>query len=380
MAKNTYVYEKFYIDEPSDAGIPIFETDNSKTEFDGKKLHFKQVMSTPVGIYLFAVAVFLVFWYLYSFITAVVNYENFVRLAELIPSFFLLAVIELILFVTMFGLWGNLARYALRTNAVHREDRRRIEAQVEEADRNADRKYALYIYKKYVNIINFGKSRWLNRSVIKRVTLQKAGSGYRTAIYSIRGEWEYSHADIKKEDAYKLKEIFGDMLEVEKPRKVKKEKFNDYEYPDKYDFEPNPLKETFTGNHLAGLIMGFIAAAVGGVVIMLHFKVNRQIPWGIGAFFVGGGVLVMFTAFESFAFVKIFLIPCLFGAFFVAGPIFLLLAIYGDKGTPLPISSLHEFLSSFSPVFAGMCFLMSIGVLILISAITQLIKYIKYRV
>ncbi|MBD5631953.1 MAG: hypothetical protein HDP34_01815 [Clostridia bacterium] len=375
-----YVYEKFYIEEPADAGIPVFESDNSKAEFDGKQLHFKQVMSTPTGIYLFAVAVFLVFWYLYSFIAAAVNYENWVRLAELIPSFFLLAVIELILFVTMFGLWGKLARFALRTNTVHREDRRRIEAQVEEADRNADKKYALYIYKKYINIINYGKSRWLNRNVIKRVTLQKAGSAYRTAIYSIRGEWEYSNADIKKEEVYKLKEIFGDLLEVEKPRKVKREKFKEYDYVDKYESEPNALKETFTGNHLAGLIMGFIAAAVGVVVIMLHFKINQQIPWGIGAFFVGGGVLVMFTAFDSFALVKIFLIPCLFGAFFIVGPVFLLIAIYGDTGTPLPISSLHEFLSSFSPIFAGMCFFMSIGVLIFISALTQLIKYIKYRV
>ena len=124
--------------------------------------------------------------------------------------------------------------------------------------------------------------------------------------------------------------------------------------------------------------MGLIAVAAGGGVIALHYTLAENIPAELGAFFITVGVLVVFTAFDFVPIVKVFVIPRFFGCVFAVFPILICLVIDNANGVQLPFSSLHEFLTSFSPLYCGAAFLESVSIPMIISAFTRLVKYVKY--
>ena len=147
---------------------------------------------------------------------------------------------------------------------------------------------------------------------------------------------------------------------------------------------PDPVfyaKERFEieGAQIGGLVMGFICAAAGGGVIALHYCVNKQIPMPLGIFFIVGGLLAMLTAFSSVAVVKVFAIPFMFGLLFAGFPFMFVFSVAQSEGIKVVLPTFHEFLCSFSPIYAGIFFIAGLGILFILIAFVQLFKYLKYR-
>ena len=109
-------YEVNYL--PEDAGKVLYEKDNSKTQYDSPKGHAKRTLRSPQGIVMLLVAAFLLFWFLYSFISAAVEGDPVQALIEYWPHFIGLVAAVAIIICSVFGLWGKFIRFAFRRNLV----------------------------------------------------------------------------------------------------------------------------------------------------------------------------------------------------------------------------------------------------------------------
>ena len=211
---------------------------------------------------------------------------------------------------------------------------------------------------------------------LRKVLLRKE-RGYCTAEFvSIYGYSVCAYVDIPLYDVHKIKEIFGCMCEVERRRRryagIKAD--IDTEAPPYYR---EKARLEIDGAQIGGLVMGLICAAAGGGIIAMHYYVNASIPMPLGLFFIAGGLLAMLTAFSGVTVVKVFAIPFVFGLLFAGFPFIFIFSVAQSEGTAVALPSLHGFLCSFSPVYAGLFFLAALGVLFMISAFVQLIKYLK---
>lgn len=379
MAKSSYYYKRFVVDDPpQDLGGWKYGVDNSKTQYDLHKGQKAAVLKSPVAIYMLALSAFLLFWFIYSFVHATITEGNVYVIVKFLPSFFVLAVCIAIVFLTVFGVWGKFVRWTLKNKmtggAAH--DIHILQAQVEAADANVGRENALNVYEDYIEVVNSGTRRVLDRSVLRNVIIKKHGRYCSIRFISLRGEPVYADAKIPTADIHVLKEIFGGICTVEKARRIKTSRIKDDVYVEPH-YERGDF--SFDGGKVAGIVMGFICAAVGGVVIALHYCVNEKIPEFLGMFFIAGGVLVITTVFAEFAVVKVFIIPFLFGAILTGFPFMLIFSVAQTEGTAVTLPTFHEFLCSFSPLNGGMFFLAGIGLMLIIYSVVRLIKYLRYR-
>lgn len=377
MSKNNYQYERFVVDDPpEDLYGWKYGVDNSKTMYDTHKGQRAAALKSPYAVYLLALVAFMLFWFVYSFIHAAMNESRVAVLLRFLPSFFVLAACVTIIFLSVFGVWGKFARRALKKNMVSAKggDRERLEAEVQAADANKGKENALNIFEDYVEVINYGERQVLRISLLRQVLIRKYGGPCSVTFVSLRGEKVYACADVPKADIYQIKAIFGNMCKVESGARRKREK--ETRLPDFY-YE----KEKFEleGAQIAGLVMGGICAAVGGAVVALHYCVNETIPMPLGIFFIAGGLLAIITVFSAVPVVKVFVIPFLFGLIFTGFPFMLSISISQSEGVKVVLPTFHEFLCSFSPLYCGLFFIAGMGLLLILVAFVNLIKYLRNR-
>lgn len=351
-----------------------YGVDNSKTMYDTRKEQRTAALKSPYAIYMLALVVFMLFWFAYSFVNAVITESGAIVLLKFLPSLFVLAVCTAIVFLSVFGMWGKFARWAAKKNMVGgpASDGRRLKAEIEAADANKGREDALNIFEDYIEVVNYGNRTVLNRGLLRNVLLTKYG-GYCTVNFiSIYGYSICANAHIPSADVHKIKEIFGNMCTVEKGARSKKEDKGDPVFYVKEKFE-------ISFDKIGGLIMGLICAGAGGGVIAMHYCLNEKIPMFLGLFFIVGGLLAMLTVFDNVAVIKAFGIPFLFGVLFVGFPFMFVFSVAQSEGITVVLPTFHEFLCSFSPIYAGIFFIAGLGVLFILIAFGQLIKYLKNR-
>ncbi len=352
-----------------------YGVDDSKTQFDLHKGQKAAVLKSPMAIYMLALAAFLLFWFTYSFVNAAITEGNVYVIVKFLPSFFVTAVCVAIVFLTVFGVWGKFVRWTLKKKMTGGEatDVRILQAQTEAADENQGRECALNVYEDFIEVTNNGTRQVLDRGLLRSVKIKKHGRFCRAEFISLRGESVYSDAEIPASDVHRLKEIFGGVCTVEKAKRFKGEAQVHVEpHYEKADF-------SFGGGKVAGIVMGFICAAVGGAVIALHYCVDARIPQFLGMFFMAGGVLVVAAVFSELAIVKEFIIPFLFGAIFTGFPFMLVFSVAQSEGVAVTFPTFHEFLCSFSPLNGGMFFLAGMGLMLVIYSFVRLFKYLRYR-
>ncbi len=376
MAKNSkYSYERFIVaDPPQEMYGWKYGVDNSKTMYDTRKEQRTAALKSPYAIYMLALVAFMLFWFAYSFVNAVLTEDGAIVLLKFLPSFFVLALCTAIVILSVFGMWGKFARWALKKNMVGApaSDGRRLKEEIEAADANKGRENALNIFEDYIEVINFGKRTVVNRGLLRNVIIKKYGSFCKACFVSIYGYSVCAYVEIPSSDLHIIKEIFGSMCTVEKRRSYKGGSVPDPVFYAKERFE-------IEGAQIGGLVMGFICAATGGGVIALHYCVNKQIPMPLGIFFIVGGLLAMLTAFSSVAVVKVFAIPFMFGLLFAGFPFMFVFSVAQSEGIKVVLPTFHEFLCSFSPIYAGIFFIAGLGILFILIAFVQLFKYLKYR-
>ena len=368
-------YENFIVyDPPEELRGWKYGIDNSKTMYDTHKGQRAAALKSPYAWYMLAVAAFMLFWFAYSLINAIITQNGAVVALRFVPSFFVLLVCGAIIGLSVFGLWGKFARWALKNNMTSGKpsDTNRLQDEIDAADANKGRENALNIFEDYIEVINFGKRTVVNRGLLRNVLLRKE-RGYCTAEFvSIYGYSVCAYVEIPSSDLHIIKKIFGSMCTVEKRRSYKVGSVPDPVFYAKERFE-------IEGAQIGGLVMGFICAAAGGGVIALHYCVNKQIPMPLGIFFIVGGLLAMLTAFSSVAVVKVFAIPFMFGLLFAGFPFMFVFSVAQSEGIKVVLPTFHEFLCSFSPIYAGIFFIAGLGILFILIAFVQLFKYLKYR-
>ena len=374
MKKNSIVLENI----PEDLGVKLYGFGKStKKEINAKTGERKQFWRSPGAIYLYVVAAFLVFWFLYTVITDALE-VGVQAITSRIADVFALVVCLLIIFLSVFKLWGKFARFALRHNLVKNGARAEVADSAEMMENyyekmdHPDPQPVFEVYEEYIRVTDGADVKVLRRSGVKRIIAYQTGRECLFSIVSYNTEFiTCKGLRLPLREAKKLKNVFGASFEIQPL----------YGPDDEKGSVKSKLGEFFAdfdAKHIGGLVMGLIAVAAGGGVIALHYTVAENIPAELGAFFITVGVLVVFTAFDFVPVVKVFIIPLFFGCVFAVFPILICLVIDNANNVSLPFSSLQEFLTSFNPLYCGAAFLESLSVPIIISAFVKLVKYIKY--
>lgn len=336
----------------------------------------KKPWRSPAGIYMLALGAFLIFWFLYSLIaTLVKGGGTIVLLTNFITGFFALAACLAIIICSVFGLWGKLARFALNHRMVRRHEVAHVEAQtemVEEAYEKAQMPAPVFeVYDDYIRATDNYDTKIINRAGLKKIKAYERSGGCYLAVISdgeiCTYDFVWLHGlQLPMREVKKLKEIFGDRLEIE-PLVSKEDK--------KQARREHISLGTF---NIAPFCVGLLCAAVGGGVIAMHFYLAASVPIALGAFFIAGGVLFMCAAFEGVPIIKVFVIPFIAGCVFAVIPVLFSIIIADGNGMSISFSSVHEFLCSFNALFCAVVFLEAMGVFIIIVAFYNLYKYIRY--
>lgn len=373
--------EEFVLSNPpEDLGIREYAfgqtVNKQKLKGSAKIGERKKVWRSPASIYMIVLCVFLTFWFLYSLIAALVKGGGTVEiLVEFLTSFMALVVCVGIIICTVFGLWGRLAQFALNHGMVKRSEVESVEESAEIAEEAYEKASApdpfFEVYGDYIRATDGESIKVINRAGVQKVKAFERCGGCYIAIISdgeiCTYDFVWLHGlQMPMREVKKLKELFGDKLEIEPLVSGEDRK------------RARRGRRSFSGFNIAPLVVGLICAAVGGGVIALHFCLAESIPIVLGAFFIAGGVLFACVAFEGVPVVKVFVVPLVFGGIMSFIPALFLGIIAEGNGIPLIFTSVHQFLCSFNALFCAVAFLEGIGVLILIIAFYNLYKYIRY--
>lgn len=374
MARKSIVIET----PPEDLGVKLYGFGKSgKKGINAKSGERKKIWRSPAAIYMYAVSAFLVFWFLYTVIGGEINGGG-VAVKELIADVFALAVCLLIIFLSVFKLWGKFARFALKHNLVKSGAREEVADSAEMMENYyekldyPDPEPVFEVYEDYIRVTDGAEVKVLRRSGVSEITVHTTDSGCMLTIVS--HSWEFISCEgwrLPLRELKKLKKVLGVKLVI-------KPLYGPEDKKSKKEAKRSEFRKNFDATHIGGLGMGIVAVLAGCAVIALHYTFAENIPAELGAFFIVVDVLVVFTAFGFVPVVKAFIIPLFFGCIFAAFPVLICLIVDEANGVQLPFASLHEFLSSFSPLYCGAAFLESMGVPIIITAFSQLIKYVKY--
>lgn len=364
---------------PEDLGTRVYAfgqtVKKQKSNNPAKAGERKKPWRSPAGIYMLALGAFLVFWFLYSLIAALVNNFNWLVLLNFGTGFMALVVCLVIIICSVFGLWGKLARFALNHRMVRGSDIANVEDSAEMVEEAYEKAQApspfLEVYENYIRATDGDTIKIINRAGIKKIKAFQSHGTCSISLISDREVCEYDFVwlhglNLPVRELKKLKKLFGDKLETEPLVSEEDRKQARREYG---------LSGSF---HAAPLGVGFLCAAVGGGLIAMHFFLIPDMPIALGAFFMAGGVLFMFAAFEHVPIVKVFIIPLIFGCVFTVMPIAFSITIASEYGISTLFTSIHQFLCSFNGAFCAIAFLEGMGVFILIVAFYNLYKYIRY--
>lgn len=363
--------KKDYIIEnpPEDLGVKLY----SYGDADGKnkKASAEKPWRSPPGIFLLAVLAFLVFWFFYSLIYAFVHGNAAVALIYHLDGLFALVVCGTIIIASVFKLWVKIGRWALNRGMVRRSEAAQAEQQVDMMEAAYDKMEQpapfIEIYGSFLRATdNDGKIKVFDFENIRQVEAFKRGGKYKLALRFLPYGFEFLSVLLPKRDIKKLQALLGEKFKLFTTDSADETVRKAYRAA---------AKET-GGVRVGVVIIGILCAAVGGGVIAMHFYLSAQIPIALGAFFMAGGVLLTFVAFEHNPVVKTFFIPFIFGGIFCVIPPLFCGIIADGQGISLP-ASLGEFLASFTGLYCGVLFLCCLGLMFIVVAFTNLVKYIK---
>ncbi len=356
----------FIIDElPAIAGEPVFSY-GGRVKNTAPNPRVKKAFKIATVSYLLTVLGFLVFWFIYSFIVALYRYDAIYVIKSFIDDFFALAVSAFIIIVICSGAVPKLFRkIAGKFRQIPAEDT----AEPEEAALVVQDGFE--VYEGFLVFFKNGERIVVDRGKVLKFTVTKTGSGCSFSVCSAWGDGVavgFSASKIRK-----LRRALGGNLGVEK--------FSEDYYKPSADRGQKRFKWRIEidGAKAGGFFAGILCLAAGGGLIAMHYCVSKSIPVFLAAFFIAGGVIFFLSMLGDKEIVTSFFIPLIFGGLFTAFPPFICKVVADGNDIPLKWSSVHEFLSSFSGLFAAVGFLMAVGGLLIVIAVINLVKLIKER-
>lgn len=309
------------------------------------------------GYYLLIAACMLV-WYVYSLITHSIN-DGFIN-AFLSGGHLLylvaLIVIELVVILSAFNLWGAFMRLVLRRNLVNRaeSDISDIESELERADANKYKENALYVYTSFIVITNFGRETVFNRSVLRSVSAIKRGECDLDLEFFLKDEDRSYNITVPYFDLIKLRKIFSGILTEKSERQ----------------------NVGINNESIGAICFGVLFIFIGIFLIVSRFTFMQElgnVPLLFGIVFSAFGILAILLQFYKYVIFKEGFVPLFTGFIFFVLPFSILYLVGQELGVTINTffgtfnyNAVAVFLLSFSPVFIS-------------GGIVGIVKCIRYR-
>lgn len=348
--------EELNKEQAQDLGVVLYEKSNAKHALDAPtgKLSAKALAQR---IYMVILAVALFGWYLYSLINEATDPEIGVINAIIghLITFFVLFVAILILLVTAFNAWGKLVRFATKRNLTRKHgmegvQARQLEEELAEVDANKTNEYAIRVYRDFIEVVDAGESKLINRQEIQRV---KCEPDTRPDYHGNKVTFELYEGESVTPD------ISLNTAEIPQFRKH----FDNFEY-----IPANRGKEYFK-KKLPMVAFMLIPLLIGVAIIVVRSLVLPDIPLIIGVAFLSFGTLLMVSQFSDVAVIGNGIIQILTGLIFIGLPIAIGLTIV-DLVEEITIATL---LATFTPVHAFVSVFFGFGPLLIIVGIAGIV-------
>ena len=261
---------------------PLFSRFRDKNDpFGGRS---GKVAKIVLRAYLLALIAFITGLYLYALVCNLLT-KNVGAILNALFGGFPIAVFDLILIFSAFGLWKKLFKKFSVRKKVEREIFGKTDAQEGadgkepdpkgkgEAEENA--REGLCVYRDFVRIARNGTKRDVPLCDLKKVKITRMT---KESFVSFVTDETTHFCVVQNFDGMskKFEKLFPCPVEVEG-----------------LNCETNSRRHVLEGGALGGVFMALFALAAGVVVIVLHYKLSTDIPVFLGAFFVIGGIIVL---------------------------------------------------------------------------------------
>lgn len=294
---------------------------------EGKNKNFKQALLSPAGIFCVLFAVFMIVWFLCDTVAAgrTVGFGNALR-SNLFGLFALLTCCFILL---ISALGAGRKKKTPNGNVI------RIGAED-------------------IVIIRAGKKINLFRSELTCVALEKRKDGYRLRFSLADGREEEFPDLLPLFDLPRLYRLFGSFLTVNVPPKEK-------------------TGEKKTDGVRIAMICFLSLPILAGIAVIALFACGWNIPFILGVFFLlSGGVLLCSVSHN--ALIKNCFLPLFAGSAFTVAPSGFALEIAQRKGIAASLAELFAGFP-FTPLHCGVVFLTAVGLIGIIQAIVNFIRY-----
>ena len=370
---NKNMETKFTDTEQYQYGELEYEYSNAKTMHDAPMRNKTSGAKILSKIYTWLVALGLLGWFLYSFITQV-NAEGFQTAIESHGfGIIILVIAELIIILSVFGLWGKAGRFATRNKVTTfflarsrpsaTRDIRRLREEFNIADELATHENAVYVYTNYIVLFHDGVKTVLDRARLRKVTVETFDKSMPRMllcfIFNERGIGPGKSYSIlvPNTDLVALRKVFADKLEF-----VEQEQSTD----SKRNVAPFFV---FGAMMLIGIAMIVVRLAVLAENLLLF----------IGLFFLLAGAISIVGQFKKptvmDATIKEGFFKIIVAVVLVGFPLLMMWIISQVEDIPLTIEGFFGTFS-YNVIFV---FMMSLAPLALIEGVAAIVEAIRYR-
>lgn len=213
--------ETFITEMPENGlGEWLYGYSSSENIYADRKGNTKKYWKEPSGIFLLLVAAFLVFWFVYSVIFAVIDGGSvFLHLSDGFAVF----VMVIIILLSVFGGWGHLVRLEARLRARGNTDSEDYIKATEEQNKFSN---SFNVFTDYLVLQIAGEEKIINRNYLETVKLIRVAEGYQVVFVSKSGE-EIDICDlvVPYSQFKELKKCFNDKLTLKNAKKAFDGKF-----------------------------------------------------------------------------------------------------------------------------------------------------------
>lgn len=356
--------------EPDESKI-LYEFSSARTMYDLSDATKKRAGKAASSIYLLIVASLLIAWVLTSLIYRLMTESNGGRVwLSMIPSLIFTAAATAIVVLSVRGLWGTVARFAIRHNlhSAHGVDRIRIEQMrraFEVADRNARRENAITVTERQTTVKLYGRGVTVSRD--KTTVRCVRENGALRLTFRIDGRTIAFPELVPLEDYYRLKKAFGKNLTTVRATATAVER------------DENG-KRLYGGDTLASVVGGAVMSCVilgaGVMLVVTHYLWVPGIPPFLGVFFAMMSMLAFGNTFSHRPGVSYVMIPLAFSLVLLVVPPWIF--IWYETELAQNALTLFGILTHADAFPVGMTFFSCLGGYVFVFAMTRLVEFVRF--
>lgn len=370
-----------FLDENSevepDSGKIVYEYSSARTMFDLSDATKKRARTAPSSIYLLCVGVVMIAWVLFSLLYRLSTESNGGAVwLSMIPSLVFTAAAVAIVILSIVGMWGRFARFAIRHNlhgargGFEKAQIYRLGRAFDAADAEKGAENALSVTHNTVSIWLYGyRHTYAIDDVIVRVRLENDRLHLTFSVGRAQKKAEIDFPELlAREDYYKLKKAFGDRLRTIRTHTEKEIT---------YDEKGKRLYagDTF-GSVVAGAILSCVVLAAGVMLTITHYLWVPSIPPFLGVFFAMMSMLAFGNTFSHVPAVSYIMIPLAFSLVLLVVPPWIF--VWYETELAHNALTLWGVLTHADAFPVGMFFFSCLGGYVFVFAVCRIVEYVRF--